>query len=127
MLVIGDEILSGRTRDSNMHHLAQRLTEHGIRLMEARVVADDHGAIVAAVVVPPGFGGPEGGIGPGLFQGKPITIEGAVDPSRRAEAGLIAGKLTELGFRQFTRTFQNPDQFRPFMNSAREQCGRTRT
>ncbi|MDX2017288.1 MAG: ABC transporter permease [Planctomycetota bacterium] len=79
------------------------------------------GAIVAAVVVPPGFGGAEGGIGPGLFQGKPITIEGAVDPSRRAEAGLIAGKLTELGFRQFTRTFQNPDQFRPFMNSAREQ------
>ena len=27
MLVIGDEILSGRTRDSNMHHLAQRLTQ----------------------------------------------------------------------------------------------------
>ena len=49
MLVIGDEILSGRTRDSNMHHLAQRLTEHGIRLMEARVVADDHAAIIAAV------------------------------------------------------------------------------
>jgi molybdenum cofactor synthesis domain-containing protein len=49
MLVIGDEILSGRTRDSNMHHLAQRLTEHGIRLMEARVVADDHDAIIAAV------------------------------------------------------------------------------
>ncbi len=49
MLVIGDEILSGRTRDSNMHHLAQRLTEHGIRLMEARVVADDHATIVAAV------------------------------------------------------------------------------
>ena len=29
MLVIGDEILSGRTRDSNMHHLAMALTEHG--------------------------------------------------------------------------------------------------
>ncbi|QYK41632.1 MAG: competence/damage-inducible protein A [Paracoccaceae bacterium] len=49
MLVIGDEILSGRTRDSNMHHLAGELTRHGVRLMEARVVADDHGAIVAAV------------------------------------------------------------------------------
>lgn len=49
MLVIGDEILSGRTRDSNMHHLAKRLTDHGIRLMEARVVADDHAAIVDAV------------------------------------------------------------------------------
>ncbi len=49
MLVIGDEILSGRTRDSNMHYLAGELTRIGIRLAEARVVADDHAAIVAAV------------------------------------------------------------------------------
>lgn len=49
MLVIGDEILSGRTRDSNMHHLAKALTDHGINLREARVVADDPDAIVAAV------------------------------------------------------------------------------
>jgi molybdenum cofactor synthesis domain-containing protein len=49
MLVIGDEILSGRTRDSNMHHLAGQLTERGITLSEVRVVADDHAAIVAAV------------------------------------------------------------------------------
>ncbi|OZA08225.1 MAG: competence/damage-inducible protein A [Rhodobacterales bacterium 17-64-5] len=49
MLVIGDEILSGRTRDSNMHHLAIALTEHGLALTEARVVADDHAAIVAGV------------------------------------------------------------------------------
>ena len=49
MLVIGDEILSGRTRDSNMHHVAMALTEHGLALCEARVVADDHGAIVAAL------------------------------------------------------------------------------
>jgi len=49
MLVIGDEILSGRTRDSNMHHLAGELSRHGIRLMEVRVVADDAQAIIAAV------------------------------------------------------------------------------
>ncbi len=49
MLVIGDEILSGRTRDSNMHFLAGVLTEKGIPLAEVRVVADDHLAIVAAV------------------------------------------------------------------------------
>ncbi len=48
MLVIGDEILSGRTRDSNMHHLAGVLTDKGIPLCEVRVVADDHAAIVAA-------------------------------------------------------------------------------
>lgn len=49
MLVIGDEILSGRTRDSNMHYLAGALTRHGITLAEARVVADDRDAIIAAV------------------------------------------------------------------------------
>jgi molybdenum cofactor synthesis domain-containing protein len=49
MLVIGDEILSGRTRDSNMHHLAGALTRHGIALREARMVTDDHAVIVAAV------------------------------------------------------------------------------
>jgi molybdenum cofactor synthesis domain-containing protein len=49
MLVIGDEILSGRTRDSNMHFLAGELTLSGISLREVRVVADMHDAIVAAV------------------------------------------------------------------------------
>ena len=49
MLVIGDEILSGRTRDANMHHLALQLTEAGIDLKEVRVVSDDKAAIVAAV------------------------------------------------------------------------------
>ena len=49
MIVIGDEILSGRTRDSNMNHLAKELTAVGIDLKEARVVSDDQPAIVAAV------------------------------------------------------------------------------
>ena len=49
MLVIGDEILSGRTRDANMYHLAGELAAAGIDLREVRVVSDDHGAIVAAV------------------------------------------------------------------------------
>jgi molybdenum cofactor synthesis domain-containing protein len=49
MLVIGDEILSGRTRDANMHYLAGQLTERGIDLKEVRVVSDDADAIIAAV------------------------------------------------------------------------------
>ena len=49
MLVIGDEILSGRTRDSNMHHLANALTGRGIRLAEARIVPDVHDRITAAL------------------------------------------------------------------------------
>ena len=49
MLVIGDEILSGRTRDANMYHLAGQLTEQGINLKEVRVVSDDPAAIIAAI------------------------------------------------------------------------------
>jgi molybdenum cofactor synthesis domain-containing protein len=49
ILVIGDEILSGRTRDSNLHFLAGELTRIGISLREARIVADIHPEIVAAV------------------------------------------------------------------------------
>ena len=49
MLVIGDEILSGRTRDANMYHLAGELTKIGIILKEVRVVSDEAAAIVAAV------------------------------------------------------------------------------
>jgi molybdenum cofactor synthesis domain-containing protein len=49
MLVIGDEILSGRTRDANMHFLAGEFTKHGIDLREVRIVSDDRPAIVAAL------------------------------------------------------------------------------
>lgn len=49
MLVIGDEILSGRTRDANMHYLAGQLTEMGIDLKEVRVVSDDREAIITSV------------------------------------------------------------------------------
>ncbi len=49
MLVIGDEILSGRTRDSNMYFLAGELTKQGIDLKEVRVVNDDALAITDAV------------------------------------------------------------------------------
>jgi molybdenum cofactor synthesis domain-containing protein len=49
MLVIGDEILSGRTCDANIHHLAKALTQHGIALAEARILCDDPPAIIAAI------------------------------------------------------------------------------
>ena len=49
LVVIGDEILSGRTQDANIAYLAKWLGVQGIRLREVRVVADDHAAIGAAV------------------------------------------------------------------------------
>lgn len=49
ILVIGDEILSGRTRDANMHYLAGELAAKGIDLKEVRIVADEIADIVATV------------------------------------------------------------------------------
>jgi molybdenum cofactor synthesis domain-containing protein len=49
MIVIGDEILSGRTKDRNIGHLADVMTAIGIDLKEVRIVSDDEDAIVAAV------------------------------------------------------------------------------
>ena len=49
LIVIGDEILSGRTQDKNIAQVASWLGIQGIRLMEVRVVADDTPAIVEAV------------------------------------------------------------------------------
>ena len=49
MLVIGDEILSGRTKDKNIGFLAEHLTMIGIRLKEVRIVADDERAIIEAL------------------------------------------------------------------------------
>jgi len=48
-LIIGDEILTGRTREGNGHYLAGELARAGFDLREIRVVGDDHATIVAAV------------------------------------------------------------------------------
>ena len=49
MLAIGDELLSGRTKDKNIGHLADVLLLAGIDLKEVRIVADDEDAIVSAL------------------------------------------------------------------------------
>jgi molybdopterin-biosynthesis enzyme MoeA-like protein len=49
LLVIGDEILSGRTKDKNIGYIAEYLTNIGIDLREVRVVPDVEEEIVVAV------------------------------------------------------------------------------
>jgi molybdenum cofactor synthesis domain-containing protein len=49
VLIIGNEILSGRTQDANLEFLARGLNEAGIRLREARVIPDDAEVIVATI------------------------------------------------------------------------------
>jgi len=67
MLVIGDEILSGRTKDRNIGHVADIMTAIGIDLREVRIVPDEEDEIVAAVNalrVRYGYVFTSGGIGP---------------------------------------------------------------
>lgn len=49
IIIIGDEILSGRTLDTNTNYIAKKLSENGIDLKEARVIPDDHEQIVITV------------------------------------------------------------------------------
>lgn len=49
LVVIGDEILSGRTQDANIAYLAKWLNEEGVVLHEVRIIGDDRQAIIEAV------------------------------------------------------------------------------
>src|SRR6202162_6160840 len=67
LLVIGDEILSGRTKDKNIGYIAEYLTAIGIELKEVSVVADEGAGIVEALKAPrPRYSyiSTTGGIGP---------------------------------------------------------------
>src|SRR5260370_31034885 len=67
VLIIGNEILSGRTQDANLAFLAQGLNDAGIRLREARVIPDDAETIISTVNEARGkfaYGFTTGGTGP---------------------------------------------------------------
>lgn len=49
LVIIGNEILSGRTQDANTYHIAQQLNDHGIVLSEVRVVPDVESKVVETV------------------------------------------------------------------------------
>ena len=50
LIIIGNEILSGRTQDTNTQNIAVKLTNHGIRLVEVRVVPDQKDIIIKTVL-----------------------------------------------------------------------------
>jgi molybdenum cofactor synthesis domain-containing protein len=110
ILVIGDEILSGRTKDANMAYLAERLTELGVRLREARVVPDVPDEIVAAVNVLRGrydYVFTTGGIGPThdditaecIARAFGVPLLRHPEAVRRLEAHYEAGQLNEARLR----------------------------
>lgn len=110
LIVIGEEILSGRTKDENISHIASYLTEIGIRLCEVRVVRDVEAEIVAAVNelrARYGYVFTTGGIGPTHDDvttdsiASAFGVEVAIDP-RAVEAmqkGYLGTELTPARLR----------------------------
>jgi molybdenum cofactor synthesis domain-containing protein len=49
IIIIGNEILSGRTRDANLSYIGKRCDELGIRLQHARVIEDDEPTIIETI------------------------------------------------------------------------------
>jgi hypothetical protein len=66
------------------------------------------GKVVASVVLPKGFGSSSDNI----FRGDPITLEGSVDPSHKAEAGMLQGILTKYAFQGMAEMFGDPAKMR---------------
>ncbi len=73
------------------------------------------GRALACVILPKGFDG--GAMS--MFTGGGIELEALVDPSRRAETGLLTGKLNEMAFRQLSRVFADPEQTTSMLNMSR--------
>ena len=83
---------------------------------DAAIDAVRAGKSTAAVILPSTM---QDGV-EGLFGGGGIPIDAVVDPARRAEAGLIQGKLNELAFRQFPKLFADTAQMKRMMARARK-------
>src|SRR5437660_2613011 len=113
VLIIGNEILSGRTQDANLAFLAQGLNEAGIRLREARVIPDDHDLIVSTVnEVRRGFDYvfTTGGIGPThdditaqcIADAFGVTLKVHPEARRLLESHYPPGQLNEARLRMAT-------------------------
>jgi molybdenum cofactor synthesis domain-containing protein len=110
LIIIGDEILSGRTQDANLAYLAKWLNIQGIRLATARVVPDEMGAIAEAVnaLKPPvhDYLFTTGGIGPthdditvdaiAAALGVPVVLHPEAEAALR---GYYGGRITDARLR----------------------------
>jgi molybdenum cofactor synthesis domain-containing protein len=111
LIIIGNEILSGRTRDANLQYLAEKLNDWGVRLREARVIPDIEKTIVDTVNECRrtfDYVFTTGGIGPTHDD---IT---AASIAQAFEVGLT---LHEESYRLMGARFDNPDDF----NEARQK------
>jgi molybdenum cofactor synthesis domain-containing protein len=131
LVVIGDEILSGRTQDKNVTQVATWLNEQGIRLAEVRVVPDDSEAIgeaVNALRVKHAYLFTTGGIGPthdditvdaiAAAFGVPVVIHPdarqiLVDYYRERAGGLTEARLRMARVPEGAELLKNPSSGAP--------------
>ncbi len=110
MVVIGNEVLSGRTRDANLAWIAPRLNQIGVRLQEARVIPDIEAIIVETVRAVRGrfdYVFTSGGIGPthdditADAMAKAFEVEIDIDPRarERLEGHYAPGELNPARLR----------------------------
>lgn len=107
VLLVGNELLSGKVRDENGYFLAQRLRRRGIRLIETRVVEDDLDAIGSALLelaarAPVVF--TSGGVGPthddvtlqaiARATGRPLSRNVEMEAQLRAHFGATVTEAT---------------------------------
>ena len=72
------------------------------------------GKAAACIIVPKGFEDQSRAI----FSGQPLRLEAVVDPARKAEAGLLQGKLYQAAFNVLGRTFTDPAQLNTALDTA---------
>ncbi|MFM1821859.1 MAG: Inner rane transport permease YbhR [Planctomycetota bacterium] len=113
LVVESDAPLAARLADALAADAAFTVTRHADRAAATDAVRA--GKATAAVILPEALGA---GVDQ-LFNGRGIPVEAVVDPSRRAEAALIEGKLNELVFRQFPTLFADADAMSRMLANAR--------
>ena len=113
LVVESDAPLAARLADSLAADSAFTVTRHADRATATEAVRA--GKATAAVILPEALGA---GVDQ-LFNGRGIPVEAVVDPSRKAEAALIEGKLNELVFRQFPTLLADSDAMSRMLANAR--------
>ncbi len=112
VLLIGDEILSGRTADANFNHIARRMGELGIAMKEARIIPDDEAEIIHAVKTLSGkytYVFTTGGIGPTHDDITTESIAKAFGVSVVRRGEVVQALKTAMGERATEETFKMAD------------------
>jgi ABC-2 type transport system permease protein len=106
------EIAKSFVADLDADEMIETVTAENRDAGEAMV---REGNALACVIIPKDF---DSGAN-SMFTGGGLSVEALVDPSRKAEAGLLTGKLNEIAFRQMSKVFGNPTRMKSMLDTSR--------